>query len=125
MYNFAKRITSAVVAGAVVLGTLAFYPGWNKGKVNAAELYDSASAINYATVLGGAVDYGIVSGTLEQNSHTETTFATNHFIHTKDNNDVDFVDSTALFLIGETYTGNGTGDDGYAGNLHRILEREE
>ena len=113
MYNFAKRVTSVVVAGAVVLGTLAFYPGWNKGKVNAAELYDSASAINYATVLGGAVDYGIVSGTLEQNSHTETTFATNHFIHTKDNNDVDFVDSTALFLIGETYTGNGTGDDGY------------
>lgn len=105
MYNFAKRVTSAVVAGAVVLGTLAFYPGWNKGKVNAATKYDSASAINYATVLGGAVDYGVVADTIIQTNHTETTFATNHYIHnSSDSVDVDYVYSTALFLIGKDLT---------------------
>ena len=69
MYNFAKRVTSAVVAGAVVLGTLAFYPGWNKGKVNAATLYDSVNLVNYETVLGRAMDYGIVSARYTQNEH--------------------------------------------------------
>ena len=107
MYNFAKRVTSAVVAGAVVLGTLAFYPGWNKGKVNAAQVYDSASAINYATVLGGAVDYGIVADTIVQTSHTETTFATNHFVHDSDDViEVDYITSPALFLVGKDLTGS-------------------
>ena len=101
MFNFVKRATSAIVAGAVVLGTLAFYPYGDKGKVNAATLYDSASAINYASILGGAVDYGIVAETIVQNNHTETTFATNTFIHNKDNIDVDYINSTALFLIGK------------------------
>ena len=107
MYNFAKRVTSAVVAGAVVLGTLAFYPGWNKGKVNAAQVYDSASAINYATILGGAVDYGIVADTIIQKSHTETTFATNHFVHNSgDVIEVDYISSPALFLVGKDLTGS-------------------
>ena len=107
MYNFAKRVTSAVVAGAVVLGTLAFYPGWNKGKVNAAELYDSTSSINFATILGGAVDYGIVAESIEQQSHMETTFATNLFTNTTNaNNDVDYISSTALFLIDKLSPGS-------------------
>ncbi len=110
MYNFAKRVTSAVVAGAVVLGTLAFYPSGNKGQVNAAQLYDSASAINYSTILGGAVDYGVVAQTIIQTSHTETSFATNHFIHVKDNIDVDYIDSTALFLVGIDYEERNDGD---------------
>ncbi len=102
MYNFAKRVTSAVVAGAVVLGTLAFYPGWNKGQVNAAQLYDSASAINYSTILGGAVDYGVVADKIVATSHTETTFATFNYENNEDTNiDVDFITSTGLFLVGE------------------------
>ena len=113
MFKFAKRVTSAVVAGAVVLGTLAVYPFGDKAKVNAATLYDSASAINYATILGGAVDYGIVSNVLEQDNHSETTFATNEFIHTSGNNDVDYIDTTALFLVGEKFTSKGTGNDAY------------
>ena len=115
MFSIAKRITSGVVAAAIVIGTLAVYPkitGKNT-MVNAAELkYDSASAINYATILGGAVDYGIVADTVIQNNHTETTFATNHFIHNSDNIDVDYISSTALFLIGESYT-PGSGDNRY------------
>ena len=106
MHNFAKRVTSAVVAAAVVFGTLAVYPNitGKKNIVNAATKYDSASAINYATILGGAVDYGVVADTIIQTNHTETTFATNHYIHNSDSVDVDYVDSTALFLIGKDLT---------------------
>ncbi|MCR4558292.1 MAG: DUF5979 domain-containing protein [Saccharofermentans sp.] len=106
MFKFAKRATSAVIAGAVVFGTLAFVPVGEKQKVNAATLYDSASAINYATILGGAVDYGIVADSIEQKSHMETSFATNHFTNNLGfNDDVDYIDSTALFLINELDSG--------------------
>ena len=95
MYNFAKRVTSAVVAGAVVLGTLAFYPGWNKGLVFAASLgdsgytttdgynaaFDTVGTVNYNTVLGRATAYGIVADVWEQNNHSETNFAVNKFVH--------------------------------------------
>ncbi|MEE3472600.1 MAG: prealbumin-like fold domain-containing protein, partial [Butyrivibrio hungatei] len=102
MFNNLKKVTSAAVAGAVVLGSLALYPTGNKGTVRADAIkFDSASAINYATILGGAVDYGIVADTIYQNSHTETTFATNHFWHNVSNIDADYIDSPALFLIGE------------------------
>ena len=113
MFKFAKRATSAVVAGAVVLGTLSAYPAitGKKNQVNAATLYDSASAINYATILGGAVDYGIVADKVIQSNHTETNFATNYYEHISDNIDVDYTESTALFLVGD-YKG-GEGDNRY------------
>ena len=102
MHNFAKRVTSAVIAAAVVFGTLTFYPTGNKGRVNAAQLYDSASAINYSTILGGAVDYGVVANKIVATSHTETTFATFNYENNEDTNiDVDFITSTGLFLVGE------------------------
>ena len=67
--------------------------------------YDSASAINYATVLGGAVDYGIVAEKLAQNGHMETTFATNTFEWSGNSNDVDFMhDKTAHFIVGKDIT---------------------
>ena len=102
MYDALKRITSGVVAFAVVLGTLAVSPiiTGKKNIVNAATLkYDSASAINYATVLGGAVDYGVVADTIVQTSHTETTFATNHFVHDSDNIDVDYITSVQFAVV--------------------------
>ena len=113
MYNFAKRVTSAVVAGAVVLGTLAFFPVGNKGRVNAAapELYDSTSAVNYKTILGGAVDYGIVCNDIHQGDHMETTYATNELWNPQyKNTDVDFITSPALFLIGSVKEGKPTFD---------------
>ena len=105
MVNNLKRVTSAVVAGAVVLGSLALYPNGNKGNVRADAIkFDSASAINYATILGGAVDYGIVAEKIIQNSHTETTFATNYFVRNTSNIDVDYIDSPALFIIGREFS---------------------
>ena len=76
-----KRIVASVAAVTLLGGVL-----MNNDKgVKAVDgdyvppIQDSASAINYATVLGGAVDYGIVADKIIQNSHMETTFATNHF----------------------------------------------
>ena len=108
MFNRLKRVTSAFVAGAVVLGSLVVYPNLTGKfeKVKAAVKYDSASAVNFSTVLGAAVNYGIVANEIIQRSHTETTFATNKFVHVSDNIDVDYIDSTALFLIKE-YVPNG------------------
>ena len=53
MFSIAKRVTSGVVAGAVVLGTLAVYPIINGEKtiVNAATKYDSASAIFMSQII--------------------------------------------------------------------------
>ena len=107
MFKFAKKATSAVIAGAVALGTLALYPNGEKGKVNAATLYDSASAVNFATILGRAVDYGIVANKFQQKAHMETTYAVKSFENvTGDVDEVDFIDNqTAQFLIG-AFEGN-------------------
>ena len=109
MSGFAKRFVSAVVAGAVVLGTLALYPNLNSkyAAVNAAELYDSASLVNYSTILGRASDYGIIAKKFVQNAHMETTLATNSYSRLIDTNiDVDLTTArSASFIIGEI-TGN-------------------
>ena len=110
MFSIAKKVTSAVMAGAVVLGTLAVYPIINQGKnvVNAETLYDSASLVNYQTIMGRAVDYGIVSKSLIQSMHMETTFATSSFSRPfpcNDSIDIDLTASpTAQFIIGDITT---------------------
>ena len=110
MHSFIKRVTSAVVAGAVVFGSIALYPDSKKNLVNAAETkYDSANLVNYATIMGRAVDYGIVSQSLTQSQHMETTFATFTYSRTKDTTtDVDLTNAkTAQFIVGEiASTGN-------------------
>ena len=71
---------------------------------------DSSSLVNFATILRGAVDYGIVSNSINQQNHMETTFATYTFINPNggNNNDVDFLDrdKTAHFLIGGVEDGS-------------------
>ena len=76
--KFGKKVVSAVIAGAVVLGTLAVYPSETKSRVFAAANvldYDSASSVNYNTILGRATDYGLLVGTMNQTGHMETTLA--------------------------------------------------
>ena len=112
MHSFIKRVTSAVVAGAVVFGSIAFYSDSKKNLVNAAETkYDSANLVNYATIMGRAVDYGIVSQSLTQSQHMETTFATFTYRRTVDTTtDVDLTNAkTAQFIVGEIAS---TGDFG-------------
>ena len=99
-----KRVTSAVVASAVVLSSLFFVPDAKKNVVYAAETkYDSANLVNYATIMGRAVDYGIVSQSITQSMHMETTFATFTYRRTIDTTtDVDLTNAkTAQFIIGE------------------------
>ena len=119
MNSFSKK-TTAFISAALVVGLIApnvMFP-WSGGELGTGEvradaplLQDSASQINYATVLGGAVDYGIVAKSIAQKNHMETTFATNHFSNRDDqgnanNNDVDYITSTALFLVGSLEDGD-------------------
>ncbi|MCR5528794.1 MAG: DUF5979 domain-containing protein [Saccharofermentans sp.] len=76
-----------------------------EGKAVPANL-DSISAINYATILGRATDFGIVANDFEQITHMETTFAVNTFSNTSGQvNEVDFIPNTAQFMIGEIVSG--------------------
>nr|MCR5489868.1 hypothetical protein [Saccharofermentans sp.] len=99
--KFGKKLVSAVIAGAVVLGTLAVYPSETKSRVFAAANvldYDSASTVNYNTILGRATDYGLLVGTMNQTGHMETTFATNKYIG-ETNNDVDLAGEAPSSII--------------------------
>ncbi|SER12532.1 pilin isopeptide linkage domain-containing protein, partial [Lachnospiraceae bacterium NE2001] len=96
-------LATAMAVGLAVTGGGSFGP---KTVEAASGKYDSASSINYATVLGGAVDYGVVADKIIQTNHTETTFATNTFQHDDSNIDVDYISSTALFLVGKELTGD-------------------
>ena len=89
----------------MIFGTIFLEPVFSKDntKVNAAALYDSASLVNYATIMGRAVDYGIVSRSFTQRQHIETTLATYKFNLEADTVfDVDLTTSrTAQFMVGE------------------------
>ncbi|MBR1816598.1 MAG: carboxypeptidase regulatory-like domain-containing protein [Lachnospiraceae bacterium] len=74
--------------------------------VKAAAL-DSASQVNFRTVLGRATDFGLTAATLNQKHHMETTYATKMFNNSADNNDIDMAGGLPVhFIIGAT-TGNG------------------
>ena len=81
MRKGAKRILSAAMAAAMAVSICTISGSGKAKKVMAAAptKRDSASETNYATILGGATDYGIVSNSLTQQGHMETTFATNMF----------------------------------------------
>ena len=93
MHSTLKRITSGIIAYAVVLGSLVVCPKTNREIVNAASLgegnyisnkgyyssSDSASTVNYSTVLGRATSYGVVADSWEQVAHAETNFAVNSY----------------------------------------------
>lgn len=111
MFNKIKKVTAIVTAGAMMAGTFALNANLlgndglgSKLKVNAAEfpaVQDSASAVNYATILGRATDFGIVANEFHHNMHMETTIAVNNFYQDDGGavTDVDFVQGTAQFII--------------------------
>ena len=106
MRKGAKRILSAAMAAAMAVSICTISGSGKAKKVMAAAptKRDSASETNYATILGGATDYGIVSNSLTQQGHMETTFATNLYVNEGPraaNNDVDYQSKTAHFIIGD------------------------
>ncbi|MBQ0011804.1 MAG: hypothetical protein KBT07_03775, partial [Clostridiales bacterium] len=126
-------LTSIALATSIIVGTIAYrkLPKSKTGQVNNNNVYDagnllnfdSASAVNYATVLGDLAKYGIVSDEIYQVGHMETTFATKNFINPKGNNqpwndDVDLaglepayfviahMDPDSYAFFGQTYVTN-------------------
>ena len=99
--KFGKKVVAAVIAYSIVFGTLVWYPTEKKSRVFAATNvldYDSASSVNYNTILGRATDYGLLVGTMNQTGHMETTFATNKYIG-ETNNDVDLAGEAPSNII--------------------------
>ena len=105
MFKFGKKLgkkaVAAVIAYSIVFGSLALNPAERKGRVFAATNvldYDSASSVNYNTILGRATDYGLLVGTMNQTGHMETTYATNKYIGST-NNDVDLAGEAPSSII--------------------------
>ena len=112
--KFLTKAVCAISAAAVVTGGIAFYlskdtrvlaSAVEEGKTVPANL-DAVSAINYATILGRATDFGIVANDFEQVTHMETTFAVNTFSNPSGQvNEVDFIGNTAQFMVAEVTDG--------------------
>ena len=101
---------SLVLASSMVVSAIGLaFAGKKETKVLSAETdpallnYDSASSVNFSSVLGRAIDYGIVSDTIDFRDHMESTYATNLLKTTRDNNsDVDLAGSEpAQFIIAD------------------------
>ena len=69
--------------------------------------FDSASQVNYSTILGRASDFGIVADSIEQKGHMETNFAINKYIGVDQNFDVDLAGPGAVpFILAELDSGS-------------------
>ena len=71
-------------------------------------VFDSASQVNYSTILGRASDFGIVADQLDQpaGKHMETNFAINIY-NGNHNFDVDMAGSAPVpFIVGEVTPGS-------------------
>ena len=108
-------VTSALLATSLVLGTIAVrrsQKGIQVGipTVNAdSDLmdYDSSSQVNYSTVLGRAVDYGILTRNLEHLHHMQTTFATSVYTGGKYSCDANLSGpAAAQFIVAEMTEGS-------------------
>ena len=112
--KFLIKVISAISAAAIVTGGIAFYLSKDTRVLASAmaegkevpQYLDSISAINYATILGRATDFGIVANDFEQITHMETTFAVNTFSNSSGQvNEVDFITNSAQFMVGRIGTG--------------------
>ncbi|MBR6897835.1 MAG: hypothetical protein IKN24_06665, partial [Lachnospiraceae bacterium] len=99
-----RRATSFVLSAAMVLSSMTVSIAEGESS-SIPEVMDSASAVNYATILGRATDYGIVAREFHQDSHMETTYAIKEFYNSGHANEVDFTIGTVQFLIGAVKEG--------------------
>ena len=107
-----RRVISLAAAG--IMAVSLFTVSGGDGISKAEGTLDSASTINYNSILGRAVNYGIVGDQFELNNHAETNFAVNTFVNIK--NDVleaDLAgDEPMYYILGEVKAGEGT-DNNY------------
>ena len=126
-------VTSALLATSLVLGTIAVRKS-QKGiqvgipTVNAdSDLmdYDSSSQVNYSTVLGRAVDYGILTRNLEHLHHMQTTFATSVYTGGKYSCDANLSGpAAAQFIVAEMTEGSELrfSDDVYNQHMNYVVD---
>lgn len=103
-----KRVTAFVLAAGMAISLAVTGRGASIRRVEAAEndipaIMDSASQVNYSTILARAVDFGILAENFQQINHMQTTYAVNVFANAKgDNTQIDLIppNSTAQLLIG-------------------------
>ncbi|MBR6484629.1 MAG: hypothetical protein IKT14_06380, partial [Clostridiales bacterium] len=107
-------IASAAVAAMVIIpnvlqmGSLAAPSAADAGKA-VPDTLDAASSVNYATILGRAVDYGVITMDFHQRMHMESPIATYNFYNdVGEADEVDFIDSdhTAQFIVGNVLNGH-------------------
>ena len=93
MFNKIKKVTAVITAGALVAGTFAlnvnFLGNDSISVVHAAEIldFDSASSVNFNTILGRGTDYGLLLNKLVVESHMETTYAIKDLDNSNGHND--------------------------------------
>lgn len=81
-----SRVAAAVTAVAMVLGGV----GLTAPKMSkAAGETDDVSSVNYSTIVGSSIPYGVVSSKFIQGGHMETTLATRLYRHDGDVNEID------------------------------------
>ncbi len=67
---------------------------------------DSASLVNFSTILGRAVDFGITADTYHQTAHSETNMAVKKYENVGNNNDPDLCGVESLpYIIGDITVG--------------------
>jgi choice-of-anchor A domain-containing protein len=128
-------ITSLVLATSMVVGTIAIRRSKNsKGiEVGVPQVladsnyldYDSSSQVNYSTVLGRAVDYGILSKNLNQMNHMQTTFATSLYTGGSDSCDANLGGpAAAQFIVAEMTEGSKLrfADDVYGQQMNYVVD---
>ena len=105
-----RRVLSLAAAGIMALSLISV---GGAGSISEAAELDSASSVNHNSILGRAVNYGIVADTFELNNHSETNFAVNTFVNVK--NDVieaDLAgDEPMYYIMGDVKGGPGTNHD--------------
>ncbi len=103
-----KVLSYTLITTMVASMALTGFGGGARTVKAAGETYDSASLVNYSTILGRAVDFGILADTLAQTgSHTETNMAVNLYIGGNHANDPDLAGEEPLpFIIGGIQSGS-------------------
>ncbi len=80
--NKIKKALSLALATTMSFAMTLTGVGSNIGVVNAAEStngLDSATQVNYSTILGRGVDYGIIAENYQQRDHIQSTFAVKNY----------------------------------------------
>nr|MCR5214259.1 hypothetical protein [Eubacterium sp.] len=98
-------LAAAMAVGLAVTGGGKDSPGsvvYAAENVDVPDIMDSSSQVNYSTILGRGVDFGIIADEFYQCNHMQSTFAVKTYKNNGQNNDINLIasDTTAQVLVG-------------------------